>query len=475
MITVGLIDDGIELNKKLDIEKYIEITSDLKIKEDKILKSLHGKVCAEIIKKYYSKAKFISIKALGDRMKGSKEQLIKAIEWCIDNKIKVINMSLGTINYKDFESIKEVINRAYDEGIIIIAACNNRNIFTYPASLSNVIGVNSSENLKEGEYIYNLYPLDGIEITACGTHKLIFEDRITGSCNSYAAPMITAKVCEIVEKYPNITLEEVKIKLYENAINYKKGTLRVNNYKNIDWINNDTLIYMRNKDRINIEQDIEEINKDNYFVRNKNSIIIDDEYESCNYKLTYPSENIKFWHPSIIETFFKNALKKVLDVPLIVVYGCCDSKMIQVLDTLTSKFKKDGYNAVCSYTKAIGILYGMEYIPIGKEDTADKLKEKVEALYKVYDCDIIILGIAIKEGEFNNISKNNKVLEPDKFILLFDKYQFEEVDDIVEIKKKKPLIITSEKTLKKGYKEDVFLYKELNLFYKKLLNMLLKV
>ena len=87
----------------------------------------------------------------------------------------------------------------------------------------------------------------------------------------------------------------------------------------------------------------------------------------------------------------------------------------------------------------------------------------------------MILGIAIKEGEFNNISKNNKVLEPDKFILLFDKYQFEEVDDIVEIKKKKPLIITSEKTLKKGYKEDVFLYKELNLFYKKLLNMLLKV
>ncbi len=474
MITVGLIDDGIELNKKLDVEKYIEITSDLKIKEDKILKSLHGKVCAEIIKKYYSKAKFISIKALGDRMKGSKEQLVKAIEWCIDNKIKVINMSLGTINYKDFESIKEVINRAYDEGIIIVAACNNKNIFTYPASLSNVIGVNSSEQLKEGEYIYNLYPLDGIEITACGTHKLIFEDRITRSCNSYAAPMITAKVCELVEKYSNITLEEVKVKLYENAINYKKGTLRVNNYKNIDWINDDTLVYMKGKDQTNIGQDVKEINEDNYLVRNKNSIIIDDEYESCNYKLTYPSENIKFWHPSIIENFFKNALKKVLDVPLIVVYGCDDSKMIQVLDTLTSKFKKDGYNAVCSYTKAIGILYGMEYIPIGKEDTADKLKEKVEALYKVYDCDIIILGIAIKKEEFNNILKMNRVLNPDKFILVLGEELFREFKNIKGVQRENPLIITSEETSKKCYEKDVFMYKELNLFYKKLLNMLLK-
>jgi Subtilisin-like serine proteases len=170
------------------------------------LQRSHGTTCAAIIAKYYPEAVFTSIKVLNDKnQKGKIEQFVKAIEWCLNEHIKIANLSLGTTNYKDFNIIKKIVNYAYKKGLIIVAACNNKNIFTYPASLTNVIGVksNKSEILKEGEYIFNIYPLDGIEITSSSDHILkesTGEERTTYECNSFAAPFITAKVCRIVDK-----------------------------------------------------------------------------------------------------------------------------------------------------------------------------------------------------------------------------------------------------------------------------------
>ncbi len=109
---------------------------------------------------------------------------------------------------------------AVQKGVIIVAACNNKNVYTYPASLSNVIGVkcDPEEQLKEGQYRYNPYPLDGIEITACSSHLIVKYDGIgktTSCCNSFATPMITAIVYNILLKNSSLSLEEVKNRLEE--------------------------------------------------------------------------------------------------------------------------------------------------------------------------------------------------------------------------------------------------------------------
>lgn len=502
MVRVAIIDDGIGIGiyDIGNIERSIEITSDLIVQDVdkyKILNSSHGTICAAIVKKYYPGAIFTSIKVLSDKShKGNNEQLVNAIKWCIDNGIRVINLSIGTINYKNFEFIKNIVNRAYNSGLIIVASCSNRDVFTYPASSSNVIGVKKSNisNLKEGEYVFNLYPLDGIEISACSEHMLFKNNnksRFTRMCNSYATPMITALVCRIIDKHSNITFEEIKQKLYEYAINYSDNGVRVNNYKNIDWINNAAVLNMIKynsyelpcSNKINMFKEIEAIPLrlfDTLIILNdskrnfekiksiiskveseqKNIVIIDDEYQDKNYEFKYSNDDIKFWHPSIINHFFEQNLnQKEREVPLILVYDNTKSNLIKIVETLTSKFRSDGYYSIGASTKSIGALYGLEYIPLKSHEDFKEIKDKIEALYKVYNCDILILGMSINKEDISMINEVNTEINPDTIICCLDEFSDEIKAGIEKISINDTLIITPQN--------------DMNFLYKKILNMFL--
>lgn len=501
MVRVAIIDDGIGIGLYDigNVAQSIEITLDITVQDtDKYeqFNNSHGTVCAAIVKKYYSEAIFTSVKVLSDKRKGKKEQLVKAIQWCMDNGIQVANLSLGTIDYRDFELIKDVINKAYNKGLIIVAACSNKDIFTYPAACNNVIGVKCSHtsDLREGEYIFNLYPLDGIEVTACSEHMLLKngnESKLTRMCNSYAAPMITADVCKIIYKYPNITLEGIKQKLYKSSINYLDNTVRVNNYKNIDWISNAGILNMSEytsfelpyRNEIKIFKEIENAHlnlfdtvvllnnspKDSRNIKSitskleneqKNIIVIDDECQDKNYEVEYSNDNIKFWHPSIINHFFEGSLpKKQREVPLIIIYDYTKSNLLKIVGTLTSNFRSDGYYAIGACTKSIGALYGLEYIPLNKDEYIKEIKDKIEALYKVYEYDILILGISINKEDTNIIKKINMDLDSDKTVFCIDDFTHEIKTCIEKMSINDALIITSQN--------------DMDLLYKQILNMFL--
>lgn len=228
---IAIIDDGIneEFYKIGKLNRNIHITSELDVYErgeyDPFMPS-HGTTCAAIVKKYAPEAVLSSVKILNDEShRGMKDQLIKALKWCADNGMQLVNLSLGTIDYRDFVAVEKAVNYAAEKGVVIVAACNNRNIFTCPASLENVIGVNCdiSEKLKERDYIYNSISLEGIDITACGRHNLkkySGESNVTSACNSFAAPMITALVYYIIKSNSAISLQKVKEILQEKSLKY---------------------------------------------------------------------------------------------------------------------------------------------------------------------------------------------------------------------------------------------------------------
>lgn len=225
---IAIIDDGIN-EKYFDVGKIVlnlEVTRTLELKERRNYNpfvSSHGTICASIIKKYNPEATFISIKVLEDyNGKGSKEQLIIALQWCIDNRIRLVNLSLGTIDYRDFADIAHVIKKAIKHKIVIVAACSNRMVFTCPASWPTVIGVRCdlSGILQSGEYIYKNSEEDGIEIVASSRHCLINykkEIEYTANSNSFAAPLITALISIDMQEKVTISIEQIKKKLYNNA------------------------------------------------------------------------------------------------------------------------------------------------------------------------------------------------------------------------------------------------------------------
>lgn len=208
-INVAVVDDGI--NEKRfntgELIHNIEINRDCEIHPRSgydPYEASHGTTCAAIIKKIVPDAALSSVKILSDATrKGIRGQLIKAIDWCVENGIDIINLSAGTIDYRDFDGITDCVSKAAEKGLIIVAACNNRNIYTCPASLEYVIGVkcNRKESLGENEFIYNTCTPDGIEMTACSTYKLLDfsgKEKTTSRCNSFSAPTITAAVYKIM-------------------------------------------------------------------------------------------------------------------------------------------------------------------------------------------------------------------------------------------------------------------------------------
>jgi hypothetical protein len=244
-VNIAIIDDGI-VQSKYDIgelEYNIHITAELDICEEGAgnsgLLQSHGTICAAIIKKYSPEAVLSSIKILSsESMVGKKEQLVKALEWCVENDVKLINLSLGTIDFKDFYTVRDAVDNAFKAGIIIIAACSNRDIYTCPASLPNVIGVkcDNSGLLGEGGFIYNCFSPDGIEIIASSRHNLITKsgDTITTSlCNSYAAPRITALVHDILQEIPSATFDQIQDELKKKSkkVYLEKGLYLQETYK----------------------------------------------------------------------------------------------------------------------------------------------------------------------------------------------------------------------------------------------------
>lgn len=84
-----------------------------------------------------------NVKVLDKNGKGKVENLIKGIEWCIAERVDIINISFGV--QVDDTQLKRTIEKAIKKGIIIVAAAGNTYGFgvDYPAKYENVISINS--------------------------------------------------------------------------------------------------------------------------------------------------------------------------------------------------------------------------------------------------------------------------------------------------------------------------------------------
>src|SRR5512133_3968457 len=89
-----------------------------------------------------------ALKVLNSEGSGSLSSLVAAIDWAIDNNIQIISISLGT-DYSS-SSLEAACNRAYDSGILRVAAAGNDgnsdgtgDCVEYPAKYDSVIAVTS--------------------------------------------------------------------------------------------------------------------------------------------------------------------------------------------------------------------------------------------------------------------------------------------------------------------------------------------
>lgn len=85
-----------------------------------------------------------AVKVLDGGGGGTVSTIIAGIEWAIEHKMNVINISIGSPDYS--AALEEVCNKAYQAGIVIVASAGNYSPGTvlYPAAFDSVIAVSAT-------------------------------------------------------------------------------------------------------------------------------------------------------------------------------------------------------------------------------------------------------------------------------------------------------------------------------------------
>ena len=155
--------------------------------------------------------------------------IVSAVDMARENGADIINLSLGTTS--NVSAISSAITRAYNAGILVIAAAGNAGSPTssqkfYPASLSNVIGVMAIDKTDPsqlsdfsnydttGQGTYYDIAAPGVGILGCNATDTNYS---LSSGTSQASPLVAAAAALYMEKYPERTIQELKSDMLASA------------------------------------------------------------------------------------------------------------------------------------------------------------------------------------------------------------------------------------------------------------------
>ncbi len=216
-IRVAVLDTGIDLDHP-EIKDNIKggFSSNGVSFEDDIG---HGTFIAGIIKEIAPEVELYSVKVL-DKGKGYLSDVILGLEWCIQNKIQVINIGFGS--EIDNQSFREAILKTYAQGIVIVAPAGNKgkNEVDFPARYPEVFAITATDKNDQLALFSNFGPeidfaAPGVDISSTflgGGHR-----NFSGS--SLASAHVTGTVALLLYLRSHANPDQIKEILSSTAEN----------------------------------------------------------------------------------------------------------------------------------------------------------------------------------------------------------------------------------------------------------------
>lgn len=241
---IAIIDDGVHAREVglpiTTIPYLVSSNGQVKERQDSQFDLTHGTICASIICQINPSRdiEIVDLKIF-TKKRASVDALITALAWCYDNSIKLVNMSLGSINYHDYFKLSDIVNKLLSIDSILVSAYHNTNIVSYPAAFPEVFGVRSDKSkiLGEKEYALDLCP--GFSPESCFVANFLENLQIspnrcvsTEMQNSFASPVITGHISKYLVEEPMATPSQVLRFLQNNAKQYTATSNKICHYIN---------------------------------------------------------------------------------------------------------------------------------------------------------------------------------------------------------------------------------------------------
>jgi subtilisin family serine protease len=101
----------------------------------------HGTAVMAAIQEKAPEAQYFAVRVFHSSLRTSTECLLKAIEWAIEQRMDVVNLSLGTRNPDHVARFEAVIASAAKNNVLLVAAREAESELCFPGSLPGVFGV----------------------------------------------------------------------------------------------------------------------------------------------------------------------------------------------------------------------------------------------------------------------------------------------------------------------------------------------
>lgn len=167
----------------------------------------------------------LPIRVTDSEGKGYVSDIIKAIEYAIEQQVDIINISMSS-KYP-VQAERQFIQQAVDAGIVVIASAGNDalkgNPISYPAAYPEVISVGAlTQKMELADFSSTNH---AVNLTAPG-HRVattgLNNSYVYASGTSFAAPVVTGVIALLKSEFPKATVTQLREAIEKTAIDLGK-------------------------------------------------------------------------------------------------------------------------------------------------------------------------------------------------------------------------------------------------------------
>lgn len=185
----------------------------------------------------------IAVKVLDRKGNGYATDVLAGIDWLLNRKdalgIRILNISVGSggrKNLREDSALVQGVNRAWDAGLVVVVAAGNngpgRMTITTPGISRKVITVGCSDDDREiivgGKRMVD-YSGRGPTAACICKPDVVAPGNSVVSCagrsgkyaiksgTSMSTPIVSGAIALLLEKYPNMTNQDVKMRLMQSS------------------------------------------------------------------------------------------------------------------------------------------------------------------------------------------------------------------------------------------------------------------
>lgn len=141
-VRVAVIDSGVNAGHPhiIGVAEGVAITGQI---EESVYTDIlgHGTAVMAAIQEKAPEAEYLAVRVFHSALRTSIDSLVRAIEWSLEQRAQVINLSLGTANPAHAARFAPLIERAAEQGAILVSASDANGVPALPGTLPGVIGV----------------------------------------------------------------------------------------------------------------------------------------------------------------------------------------------------------------------------------------------------------------------------------------------------------------------------------------------